>query len=272
MDRNPSVLVGAPVSDYHEYCTEDYIKAIKNLAYKNYDILLADNSRTKDFSEKLKSMGIEVVRAAWEHKDPRKRIVACRNLLRERALQGGYDYLFSLEQDVIPPSDVLERLLRHGKPVISGVYYSIYNRLSGKVLLPVLCTWLSEGNKKEIRENLEYLKRARPEFYKDLEAEGFDLGKASRQMSVKEVEGDMVIRVKVAGLGCLLVSRGVLEKVKFRENPGTGFDDEMFSKDLLALDIPLHCDTSVKCVHLVKNRPWEWDDLFREAGIVRHKD
>ena len=39
-EEKSKVLVGCPVSDYHEYCTEQYIQAIKNLTYNNYDILL----------------------------------------------------------------------------------------------------------------------------------------------------------------------------------------------------------------------------------------
>ena len=39
-----------------------------------------------------------------------------------RCLEGGYDWLFSLDSDVIPPRDAVIRLLRHQKPVISGLY------------------------------------------------------------------------------------------------------------------------------------------------------
>jgi hypothetical protein len=38
-------------------------------------------------------------------------------------LDGGFDYCFHLDSDVIPPPDAVLRLLRHQKPLISGIYH-----------------------------------------------------------------------------------------------------------------------------------------------------
>lgn len=45
-----------------------------------------------------------------------------RNFLTMKCLEGGFSYLFFLDSDVIPPPDAIIRLMRHKKPVISGLY------------------------------------------------------------------------------------------------------------------------------------------------------
>jgi hypothetical protein len=46
-----------------------------------------------------------------------------RNCAVMDCLRGGYSHLFFLDSDVIPPSNVVYRLLKHNKPIISGLYY-----------------------------------------------------------------------------------------------------------------------------------------------------
>ena len=45
-----------------------------------------------------------------------------RNTACAQCLQGGFEYLFFLDSDCIPPRDAVLRLLSHRKPIISGVY------------------------------------------------------------------------------------------------------------------------------------------------------
>lgn len=46
-----------------------------------------------------------------------------RNAAAKHCLDHGFQHLFFLDSDVIPPHDALLRLLAHKKPVISGVYH-----------------------------------------------------------------------------------------------------------------------------------------------------
>lgn len=46
-----------------------------------------------------------------------------RNVICMATLDGGFDYSFHLDSDVIPPPDAVLRLLRHQKPLISGIYH-----------------------------------------------------------------------------------------------------------------------------------------------------
>lgn len=46
-----------------------------------------------------------------------------RNCLAMKALDIGADFLFMLDSDVIPPPDVILRLMKHSLPIVSGVYF-----------------------------------------------------------------------------------------------------------------------------------------------------
>ena len=99
--KHPKILLGCPVSEYHSYCTKDYISAIAHLTYTNYDILLADNSKTNSFFRFLeKQQGIKVIKSEYDE-NPRERIINSRNILRQHALDNNYDYFFSLERDLL---------------------------------------------------------------------------------------------------------------------------------------------------------------------------
>lgn len=46
-----------------------------------------------------------------------------RNSVCEAALAGGFNWVFFLDSDVVPPRDAIIRLMSHRKQIISGVYY-----------------------------------------------------------------------------------------------------------------------------------------------------
>ena len=230
------ILIGCPTSDYHAYCLKEYIEGIKALTYPNLDILLVDNSKEESYIKKIKEYDISVIKSPYVE-SARDRIINSRNLLRQKFLEGDYNFFFSLEQDVIPPKDVIERLLAHKKEIVSGVYFAEKNLISEsfhkKILLPVLYDFVKE-NGKDIPDKMR--------FFGGDELDG----------SLKEV--------KTAGLGCLLIHKKVLKNIKFRYEKD-GFDDVFFCQDLRAKGFKVFADTSVICKHLIKKRPWDWKDI-----------
>ena len=260
MKKLPKVLVGAPVSDNHEYATDKYLEAIKNFTYRNYDIFLIDNSAKSDFYKKLKKLGIPIIRKHYMYKSVRKKMVECRNLLRKKVLDEGYDYFFNIDQDVLPPKDAIERFLKGKKDVLTGIYYNVFTWPDGKrVLLPIAYTWFSEKEQKSIMDNLEEIKKMNPGFYRKLEKENFSFKNMRRQLTHPEVEEEKLLKIKSCGSGCMFISKKVLKKLKFRENPEGGFDDMTFCIDLIKNKIDLYADTSMKCGHVTKARDWKWD-------------
>jgi len=224
------VLVGCPTSDHKEYCLDPYINSIKSLTYKN-DILLVDNSENKDYYKKIKEKGIPVIKDKYRE-TARDRIVHSRNILRRQVLDNGYDYLLSLEQDVIPPKNIIERLLAHKKDVISGVYYKkIYITVKNKEytkIVPLLWKITKEDKEKKL---ITYI-------------------------TDEELQTSL-LNIDMCGLGCLLIHRNVLEKIKFRyKKQEKAFDDTWFCKDAIKNNFKIYANPTLKCKHLIEGMNW----------------
>ncbi|MBI2105460.1 hypothetical protein HYT56_01320 [Candidatus Woesearchaeota archaeon] len=226
------ILVGCPTSFHKEYCLKEYAEAIKKLTYNNYDLLLVDNSEDDNYLEKIKSLNLPVIKGPY-FESARDRIIASRNILRQRVIDENYDYFLSLEQDVLPPADIIERLLQHKKEVMTGVYFAnnvIPGEISSK-LIPLVYI-LEDKKTLSMRPLNEY------ELWKN--------------------QG--LMQVVSAGLGCVLISKKVLEKIEFRYELNS-FDDRWFFLDLYNQKIPAYADTSIKCKHLIYNRPYPWSKI-----------
>lgn len=224
----PKVLVGCPTSDHKSYALERYAEGLKSLTYENFDILIVDNSKNDKYLRKVKGLGIPVVKGPYSD-SARQRIIDSRNILGQKALDKGYDYFFSLEQDVIPPKDVIQRLLKHNKEIVSGIYFTYQNNKGVNLgLAPVL--WKKVG-----KDGLKV-------------------------MSEKEVIGSRLIEVGACGLGCILIHKDVFKKIKFRFGKEyEGFDDIWFSYDAFNNGFKIFADTSIKCKHLIKG--WSWEGI-----------
>ncbi|MBS3107984.1 glycosyltransferase [Candidatus Woesearchaeota archaeon] len=227
------VLVGCPTSDYKAYCLKEYLNSVKSLNYDNYDVLIVDNSKTDDYAGKIKESGIKVIKMPY-HESARQRIIDSRNKIREEFLAGNYDYFLSLEQDIIPPRDIIQRLLAYNRDVVAGLYFTVQNKTlsNGQIietLRPLVWVTLPDQDPNKM-------------FYLD---EKF-----------AEKSNDF-IQAYATGLGCMLISRKVLEKIKFRFEGPSGFDDVHFCSDLEKNHIPLFVDLSVKCKHNITNWCWK---------------
>lgn len=225
--KQPRILVGCPTSFHKEYCLDKYVAGIKALTYKNFDILLVDNSKDDVYFEKIKKTGLPVIKGPW-FEGALDRIIASRNILRQKVLDEGYDYFFSLEQDVVPPSGVLERMIKHNKKMVTGIYFAHNTMPDGSnPLMPLV--------------------------YKLVDVKTLTMVPIDKQ----EFESNKLIEVVSAGLGCLLIHKDVLKEVKFRYE-GKVFDDRFFFIDCYHKNFKVFCDTSIKCKHYILNRPYPW--------------
>ena len=227
------VLIGCPTSDYKSYCLNEYIEGLKNITFKNADFIIIDNSKKEDYIIKIKALtkdlkNFRVLKDPNWFEGAKDRIIHSRNLIREIALKENYDYFLSLEQDVIPPKDVVEKLLSYKKDIISGVVFCdliINGELTYKPML-----WIKAGKDQNGKELMRYL-----EPY--------------------EVEEESLLELRSTSLSCLLLSRNILEKIKFRYT--TGFDDVELCNDAKDLGFKIYVDCSVKCKHLIKGMDWD---------------
>lgn len=227
----PKVLVGCPTSMHKKYCIEEYLAVARALTYPNYELILVDNSETDEYYDFLEAKNVIVFKAPYYAETARERIVISRNMLRQYALENEYEYFLSLEQDVIPPPDIIEQLLAHEKKVISAVYFAEYSMR---------------------KEGKEIGKTIMPLLYRRQDQETYI------QLTERDVSFNNVLLVDMAGLGCMLIKSEVLEKITFRFDPEKIiFDDFFFCEDLKKASIPLFTDTKVKCKHLMKEMNWD---------------
>ncbi len=239
----PRVLVGCPTCDLKADSLEKYIQGLNTLTYPNLDVVIEDNSPSPDYSKKIKKGGKE-----WEKNHPgktfrviysgqispkaRARLVHGRNKIREIALKENYDYFFSLEQDVIPPTPIIETLLSRKKEIISGVYL---NKKTEKNQNKLVVMGGIYGNDYE-RQN-----------------------KIVRSIGLMQLMPSRVMEVAYAGLGCMLISRNALEKAEFRyEEANLACDDVYFCMDLQKQNIPIFLDSSAWCGH-------HFNDAFKKT-------
>lgn len=226
------VLVGCPTSFHKEYCLAEYANAVKGLSYKNKDILLVDNSPDDEYIKKIKSLGLQAIKGPF-FEGARDRIIASRNVLRKKVLDEGYEYFLSLEQDVIPPADIIERLMGHDKKIITGIYF-VRNVFPGGITALVPLAYKLTDKKTLTMEPL----------------------------SDEEWQSGKLMNIVSCGLGCVMIHRDVLKDISFRyEKEKDSFDDRWFCIDAYKKGIEMYADTSVRCRHRIFNRPYEWRNI-----------
>ncbi len=238
--ENPRVLVGAPVCDLYEYCFGEFLSNIKDLSYPNYNILLVDNSREENFFNKLKKEGVNAIRINYSEK-MRDRVTEAHNKLREYALNYDYDYLLVLDQDIIPPKNVIESLIKHRKEIISGLYFGHHNLQNGEnKIMPFAWAFVE---KKDFWGTVGYLVD-------------------------NEINDNNLIEIAFAGLGCTLISKTVLKKIKFRYDLSIeAWDDRWLGYDIHKEGFNFYLDSKVKCRHLYLKRPFNYHEI-KKQGLV----
>ncbi len=234
----PKVLVGCPISDHKAYCFDRYVNGLHALTYAHKDVLLVDNSKDDTFFKTIQASKIPVQHIPYLE-SARERLIQSRNILRQTVLDGGYDYFLSLECDIIPPKDIIERLLAHDKKVISGVYFKPFSHVteSGKVI------------KREVLP-VAYKKHSEKSTF-------------VHRLTYEHVRKDAVLPVAIVGLGCMLIHRSIFEEgTQFRIDPKRPevFDDTHFCVDVREKGHTIFLDTSLKCMHLLTGGT-DWKDI-----------
>ncbi len=241
MTKHPKVLIGSPTAAPYEYCLPDWAARVKELTYPNKTAVLVDNSEKVPYTKIIEKYGIKAVKDPEFIEDSRLRLPHSRNILRQMVLDGNYEYFLSLEQDVIPPVDVIEQLIRHGKKMVSGVYYKYFNieyKHEGKSL-------------KTVRKLMPLLAGYIPGIKKKMDF-----------LTADDVEQPRFFPIRFCGLGCALIHRDVLEQVPFRaEDTFPGHDDVWFCNDVIQQGFQMYVDTGVKCKHMLSGKP---SGLFKD--------
>jgi GT2 family glycosyltransferase len=223
----PSVLIFTPIYDKKDYCLKEFIEWNKKLTYPNKRHIFIDNSSNLNYVNKLRRMGLEAY-----HVDrggsSREGLARAQNLARKLAIEGDYDYMFSLESDIFIPPNAIEKLMIHQLNIVTGLYM-LGDKEKGQ---RVPCITIDSKTKKgTIGSRL-----LNPEEWMDYLQTG-------------------IHSVAAGGMGCCLIYKKVFKQLGFTYLPGhRGHSDVFFFLQARRMGQQVFVDTDVVCDH--KNSNW----------------
>lgn len=164
-------------------------------------------------------------------------VAMARNRIADRALDGEYDWLLTVDADIVLPRDALRNLLEHDADICMGYYRNRWAREDG----PKTCV-IPHGGEWTGRMPVDELRRLRE-------------------------EGTHTVRVRGGGMGCCLVRPSVFGRVKFpwfewhdwaRHAQSLGEDVDFFIKAEKA-GVRAYVDTRVACGHKFRKVVDAWE-------------
>jgi hypothetical protein len=229
----PRILIASPITpsiSYKKYCVSEYFSSLNSISYKNAEILLLFNGGTMDEMDKMKKEAGKKINLEFLPMSHSiiETMVSARNFLRQKVLDDNFDYLLFLEQDIIPPGGIVEKLLSNKKSVCSGLYFNL-QRGGNRALCypgynPMAWDFASSSNGDIIEKTIDFDRLFPPS----------------------------LIRVDGCGLGCVLIHKDVLSKIEFRSEKGEDFEEFFFAQDCKNHGIDIFVDTSIICRHYVR--------------------
>ncbi len=232
--KYPKVLVTAPTHESKNYCVYEYLDRVSNLTYPNYDVYFSENSPTPANAKWLnKTFGVKVGWKDFSEQTIFEKLVYCHNDCFQKGMDGNFDYVLHLETDVIPPLDIIERLMFHRKRVTNGWYFIG----GGGTRHPVFRT---------IHHNsTDFQKKMMPYV-------------TQYTTNYTHLFKDNLMKVYISGLGCMLIHKSVFKKAKFRLEKSedwnqikNGAPDSYFCNDLYKVHkVDNFVDLSAFCQHI----------------------
>ncbi len=225
---NSKVLVGVPTYPGHDFCREEFVSRLREISAPENTLVIWNGINPKGFD------GFDVV----DYTPPESyrnidMLCAKQNMMRERALKEGYDYLLVLESDIIPPKDVIPRLLKYRKDLLAAMYFI---RGKQEIVFDIRHFEYIQAKAKEAGiDNLamaHYVREAAIPAFWGLHRSsiaGLECPKLHYRLWTLEDwinginNGQGLIPIMAAGMGCTLISRKLLERVPF-------INDKEFSK------------------------------------------
>lgn len=225
----PKVLVGVVTYEGKDYIWNKFSSNLKNLSYPNHDILFVDNTKNKRYTKKINKEGFECIHVK-RGETSRESQADSLNVIRKRFIDGGYDYLMLIESDLIPPKDIIERLMSHNKLVVGCIYLIGYDYSDSQPPRPCLFSARKDKNGKSETYNVP---------------RGFDYF------------GKGLTKIHGCGFGTTLIHKNIINKFKFWYYlEGTvKHSDVLFYMDLHNNGYSAYVDTNIIIPHF--NSDWK---------------
>ncbi|MBD3155387.1 MAG: hypothetical protein GF368_01905 [Candidatus Aenigmarchaeota archaeon] len=232
--NNYKITIGIPIEETKLFCFEDLLNKLLELEKPDScKILFVANQRNEFYDEidaiskrkkyrklrsitRIASLDSDTNDTVWNSGNF-VNIVRARNTCIDEALENNSDFLFFLDADVFPSSDVLVRLTKlvvekPNKSIFGGYYNSrFFNNY------PMIGNFKSGGSIGLIFEGRDF-------------------------------ESGDIITCDAAGMGCVLLPSKLIEELKFDEEVSQSEDIDYF-RSAKNLGYNLCIDTSVKCEH-----------------------
>jgi hypothetical protein len=188
---------------------------------------------TPTYADKLRPETVTAVRAMngagqWEVIDHNpypapdlRNVVASYQHLRDVFLAGNWDALLTVEHDMVPPVDALDKLVALDVPVAYGVYLLRHGT-------KMLNAWEYNGTR-ALGESLSLHPRRMP-----------------------DITTGKPIRVSGVGFGCTLIRRDIVERFPFHDGAATGATapDVPFARDCISHNVEQWAHFGVLCGHV----------------------
>ena len=168
-----------------------------------------------------------------------------RNRIAQRAIDGNFDYVFMVDNDVVLPKSAAADLLEDPQLVCLGYYAhrDMDNIYRGK-------TCICKLKQPDGRDYYHY----------PLESEY-----SARELKELTTEGRKKIRIHGGGMGCAMIRTNVFHQISYPwfdwvnyadEHRGMLSEDLYFCEQLKAAGIPIYADTRVGCGHVLRRVQW----------------
>lgn len=241
----PKVLIGTITFDDKDYVLDRFVERVKEFTYPDFEFLMIDSSKNDKYYKRIKKLGINVLKSKHQ-KDTRANCSKARNMLVEEFLKSDAEYLFHLEQDVIPRKDIIEELIKWKKKIVGGWYYINQGSTAKRA-----CVFKG------------FLPISGPEDYQ---------GKAMALQPYRfdEMSQKRLMKIYLGSLGVTLIHRDIFEKHKLRfwwAPELTWHDDTGFYHDLDIRGIDVYIDTDLLCPHFQSS--WALDEKNKRTSKSR---
>jgi GT2 family glycosyltransferase len=240
----PKVLIAIPTYEAKNYCLDAFMQNIMNFTYPKslIEIYVADNSATNENALYIRDKyGVKTFWRDYTDMSVMEKLADSHNQLRRYFLESDCDYMLHLESDIFPPSDCIEQLLWARKPIVCA----LYQVFDGAWRSPCIRIYDQKPPNHD-------------EFVFHYELFNFHHW---------WVEGK-VQPTYVAGIGCALMKRKVMETFEFRwdkDNPSSNPPDTYFAEDLRALGVQNYVHTGVLCFH------WNKEEWGRHFELIKYE-
>jgi len=255
----PSVLIVTPIYDKKDYCLDKHVAHVNAINYPNCKQIFIDNTEGSDYTNKLKSKGLEVYHVNRGN-NSREAICNSMNYAREYMLEHKFSYMLTIESDLFPDPELINRLLSHNKSVVGSYYLLGFKQDTIKIQNEVRAYHNKEITEQEYKNNVKGLNPEIPCLF--IIENTNQVFQKTRILNITEglaVFNTGLRKIHGCGLGATMVKQDIIQRFPFwcDDRFSNKHHDVYFYMDLHNAGIPVYVDTSI----LIPHQPSKWEDV-----------